>query len=154
MFVSGALLGALVVWIATSLAGASAQVAAPTTVDVNARQVSFRLLDQRGSTADGFIIRYNLFDKSSGTRVGFQIIDCFTLSPLTSKNNPITECNASERFTGKGMLSEVGFASAIPKSAFVVPIDGGTGTYQNARGQLKFIPTSETTFEEIYSLIP
>ena len=155
--ITGGVLLALSVWIATPLSASARSRSAPggsraVTIDVIAKTTSFRVLP-----GDGFIATGNLFDKRTGRQVGSDVFYCLEVGSVVSAGSQTPgECPGTARFTGKGTLSVLGSFLVPPRpgQSWTVAVTGGTGRYGTARGQLKVIQISPSEEEGVWTLLP
>ncbi len=147
--ISAALLGLVVGGV--SLASASTDITSAQTITLNARINQFTPLDlgpTGPSQGDEFVFSGPLSNQS-GTRVGH-----FGGYVVLVKTGTAAQGEASVTFVLSG--GQITFQNLQPQGAvsFESAVTGGTGLYQNARGEAQVTETSPNTFTAVLHLLP
>jgi hypothetical protein len=143
MFRRIALTGTVAAIVSVAIAGVSLATASggsgerPTfrLIEVRTQVVPVDLPPSGGSTGDEFILGGNLRNAADMGKVGTSNDVCITLSP----NGAPLQCSGVITLKS-GTINIAGNASGGPN--FKLAITGGTGAYDEARGQLVASPTS------------
>jgi len=132
---------------------ASDQPAAPDittgqTITLIEKDTKFKDLDlgKKGfSTGDEFMFEADLLDPTSSAKKGTLDVSCTALFALA-------HCEGAASLSGRGQIEIEGVIGG--SSTFPIAVTGGTGDFQNARGQLRVTNTSDTTSRLVFQLIP
>jgi hypothetical protein len=129
-----------------TVASASPDTTTATTIHFVARQTSFTFVDVgKKGPGDGDYVVATEDDMQGGKKIGHDAFKCTLI-----RNNTI--CEATYVFA-QGQISTQGDVLP-PARHFSTAVTGGTGAYQNVRGQLTVVPTSPTTADETLRLLP
>jgi hypothetical protein len=153
-----------------TLAAATPDLTAARTVTVTARQVDGEVVDVDGNGFDpGDLFNYRSVLYRNGEKVGYENGECGPHFPMTQKRVRFLCRAVSSTFLGRGQVLSAGTftmsadsAARLAKGATLATatrsapditfaITGGTGQFQNVRGQ---IDASFTNNRETYHLIP
>jgi hypothetical protein len=119
------------------------QISTAVTLDLQGREVNGDFVDvgrPGESVGDAFLFRQELFRRGTNQRVGSLFVTC-TLHFGT------TPCEGTAVIFGRGKIE---VASAIyDEPVFTVAVTGGTGDFQNARGQAVVREPNRITFHLI-----
>jgi hypothetical protein len=96
---------------------------------------------------DSFIFVSSLTDKADGSKAGSVHGQC------TVQTGHWLLCEAGAFIGDRGEISVAGFVSGNTQS-FDIPITGGTGEFDNARGTVHIDQVSDTVSTDTFSLIP
>jgi hypothetical protein len=130
------------------------------TFTVLAHATNFKMINVDGKDigpGDYVVERWTL--RASGSRVG-RLNDQCTINFNQTPSNPTALCFFAFTFTGKGEITGDGSVVFAPAPEgfrpvpFNLPVTGGTGSYQNARGQIhvEFLSVADARFT--FHLIP
>jgi hypothetical protein len=137
--------------LATVALGA-ADLAKPTEFHVQAQIVDEGTIDlgaPGNSLGDEEVIRGHLLDAT-----GSQEIGRFEAVCIETATAPIQgQCLTTARIAGVGQITTQGH-SLIPFVKFTNAVNGGTGSYRNARGQLRGMSLTPALLDLVYRLIP
>ena len=104
--------------------------------------------DGDDSTGDLLTFDNSVFDATDSDRVGRSHGDCVRIDPAEGT----WECRYITILHGSGITVEGPFFENRERS--VLAVTGGTGRFNNVRGQLILRPLSETEFDFVFQLIP
>ena len=130
------------------------------TFTVLAHATNFKMINVDGKDigpGDYAVERWAL--RASGSRVG-RLNDQCTINFNQSPSNPTALCSFAFTFTGRGEITGDGAVVFAPAPegfrpvSFNLPVTGGTGIYQNARGQIhvEFLGVADARFT--FHLLP
>ena len=149
------------------LVGPSASAETPTplsheggdTLVVRGREVAGKDINVNGpgiGPGDYFVFKEKLRNRA-GTHVGYDNIICTVHFPSTQERFGLL-CEGTFTFFGRGGIEKgkISFEGMLVFregiNSFPIPITGGTGHYQNVRGELHVMPTEVSHFT--FHLIP
>jgi hypothetical protein len=140
------LAGLLVAVGGVTVASASSDITTAKTIHFVARQTSFSFIDVgKKGFSDGDYIVATEDDIQAGKKIGHDAFKCTFI-------HGDTLCEAVY-VLAQGHIS-VQSDVLPPARHFNGAVTGGTGIYQNVRGQLTVVPTSPTTANETLHLLP
>ena len=129
-----------------TVASASSDITTATTIHFLARQTSFTFIDvgKKGfSFGDYYVATEDLLQ--AGKKIGHDAYKC------TAVSDRDTVCEATYVLAG-GQITTQGDVLP-PAEHFNVAVTGGTGIYQNVRGQLTIVPGPRGA-DETFHLLP
>lgn len=135
------------------LGAAPAQAATPDittgqTITLIERDTKFHFVNVGGKgmgTGDEFIFESDLLQPGTTNKVGQLDVVCTAVFR-------IAQCDGSALLNGRGQLV---ISGGVPESTtFPIAVTGGTGDFQNARGQVDVTNTSNNTSKLVLRLIP
>ena len=140
-----ALLGGLVV-----AATASTDLSSPRTITVIEKQTQSHFVDlgRRGPSLGDYFVFSGVL-RHAGNRVGYDGYHCTFVHTRPFR----AECEATFKLGGRGKITAEGLLR-LANRTFIVAVNGGTGGFRNARGQVTIQELSQTTSKITFHLIP
>jgi hypothetical protein len=135
-----------------AVAVGAADLAEPTDLHVQAQLVDEATIDvgiPGNSLGDEEVIRGELWDATGSKKIGR-----FEAMCVETATAPIQgQCLTTARIAGVGQITSQGH-SLIPFVKFMNAVNGGTGFYRNARGQVRGVSLTPALLDLVYRLIP
>lgn len=159
LLVITAALGAMMVGVGLLSTAHSISTARTIRVVLKDRTTSVVDLPPRGSSqGDMRIVHAPLFNRTETKRVGtFDAVCTLTLPPANGSRQEITLCDYTSRFSdGEITLETVNAREGLdqPPREDAAAVTGGTGTFQNARGELHLLVPRGEERDLVFHLIP
>ena len=137
---------------AAASASGSSSMSSPSTLQFQAhteREASIDLGRAGRSLGDEQVLAGLLYDRTGATRVGTFRAVCV----VTSRSPVKGECSMTARVAGKGQITSQGY-SQIPLVGFTNGVTGGTGIFQNTRGQVSGKSVTPAITDLEYQVLP
>ena len=137
---------------AAAAASGSSRISSPSTLRLQAhteREASVDLGRAGRSLGDEQVLAGLLYDRSGAARVGTFRAVCV----VTSRSPVNGECSMTARVAGKGQITSQGY-SQIPFVGFTNAVTGGSGIFQNVRGQVSGKSVTPVITDLEYQLLP
>jgi hypothetical protein len=124
----------------------------PITLHVQAQLVDEVTIDvgsPGSSLGDEEVMRGALLDATGSKKIG-----SFEAVCVETATAPVQgQCLSTARISGVGQITTQGH-SLIPFVKFTNAVNGGTGVYRNARGQVRGVSLTPAVLDLVYRLIP
>jgi hypothetical protein len=129
-------------------------ITAPETFTVFERQTRNKFVNTDGpgfTAGDYFLFRSLLFDKRGGRRVGAAHVQCTFYFSHRATCEGAADFGKLNSERGRGQIE---FYGSIGPPPFVLAVTGGTGDFDNVRGQIVVRPVSNTADIITFHLTP